>query len=201
MVSKVPMMGEWLLVFLRGGEDVTGATLTRFFGFHVAVLPMLTTALVALHLALIQRHGMHVPASLAADAKKRRPLSFLPNFVLREAVVWLVGLAALAALAAFFPWELGSKADPFEPAPAGIKPEWYFLFMFEALKLLPAHVLGIEGEIVGLAAFTVAGLVWFLVPVLDRNAAGRRTVPFLVFGWLAIAYVASMTLLSLLGVL
>ncbi len=201
MVSKVPLIGHWLLTFLRGGEEVTGATLTRFFGIHVAVLPMITTAFLGLHLALIQRQGMHVPEKLAGEAETRKPLRFVPNFVLRETVVWLFGLAVLAALAAFLPWELGSKADPFASAPAGIKPEWYFLFMFEALKLLPAHVLGIEGELVGLGGFVLAGLLWVLVPVLDRgSASGRPSRLFLAIGWIALAYLVSITALSLMGV-
>ncbi|MGD1146582.1 MAG: cytochrome bc complex cytochrome b subunit [Thermoanaerobaculaceae bacterium] len=201
MVSKVPFAGAWLLKFLRGGEDVTGATLTRFFGFHVAVLPMITAALLGLHLALIQRQGMHVPEGLEEEAKTRKPIPFVPNFMLRESVVWLLGLAALAALAAFFPWELGVKADPFASAPAGIHPEWYFLFMFETLKLIPAHVLGIEGELLGLGVFGLGGLVWFLVPVLDRGSRkGHRTRAFLVLGWLLLAYIVSFTLASLAGV-
>src|SRR5262245_41054805 len=53
ITGQVPVIGHSLTVFLRGGEDVTGATLTRFFGFHVAVLPGLTTLLVLLHLALV----------------------------------------------------------------------------------------------------------------------------------------------------
>jgi cytochrome b6 len=200
MVSKVPIAGEWLLRFLRGGDDVTGATLTRFFGFHVAVLPMLAAALLGVHLALIQRQGMHIPEGLEEEAKTRKPLRFIPNFVMREGVVWLAGLAALAALAAFFPWELGSKADPFASAPAGIRPEWYFLFMFETLKLLPAHILGIEGELLGLAAFSVGGLLWFLVPVLDRGSQlGHRSRFFVFAGWLVLVYIVSFTLLSFAG--
>jgi cytochrome b6 len=200
IVSKVPLVGAWLLKFLRGGDEVTGATLTRFFGFHVAVLPMITSALIGLHLAFIQRQGMHVPERLGEEAEQRKPLRFFPNFAMREGVVWLAGLAILAAVAAFFPWELGSKADPFASAPAGIKPEWYFLFMFETLKLLPAHVLGIEGELVGLAGFSLAGLVWFLVPVLDRGSArGRRSRFFLFLGWAALAYVVVFTVLSFAG--
>ncbi len=201
MTSKVPLIGGWLLKFLRGGEEVTGATLTRFFGFHVAVLPMIAAGLLGLHLGLIQRQGMHVPEHLADEAKQRKPLRFLPNFVLREAVVWMFGLAVLAALAAFFPWELGNKADPFASAPAGIKPEWYFLFMFEALKLIPATVFGIEGELIGLGAFAIGGLVWFLVPVLDRaSTRGQRSRLFLALGWAVLAYLVSFTVLSFLGV-
>ena len=200
MVHKTPLVGGWLLHFLRGGEDVTGATLTRFFGFHVAVLPMLTTFFLVLHLLFIQRQGLHVPRSVYAQSQRRPAMRFVPNFMLRELLVWLIGLALLAALAAFLPWELGQKADPFASAPAAIKPEWYFLFMFETLKLLPAHVFGIEGELIGLALFAAIALLWFFVPLLDRRARrGERSPLFTLLGWLAIMYIAGMTLLSLLG--
>jgi len=201
MVSKVPLIGEWLLVFLRGGEDVTGATLTRFFGFHVAVMPLLAAALIGAHLLFVQRQGIHVPSGLREESKRRGGMFFFPNFVLRELVVWLIGLAILCALAAFFPWELGVKADPFASAPAGITPEWYFLFMFETLKFIPGTVVGIEGEILGLAAFSLAGLLWFLIPVLDRRAnRGEPSPLFTVVGWLVLLFIVTMTSLSLMGV-
>lgn len=200
MVHKTPLIGDWLLRFLRGGEDVTGATLTRFFGFHVAVLPMLTTAVLVLHLLLVQRQGMHVPVSAQAESQRRQAMRFVPNFMLRELAVWLIGLALLAALAAFFPWELGQKADPFASAPANIQPEWYFLFMFETLKLLPPHVFGIEGELVGLGVFALAAILWFFAPLLDWRARhGKRSPVFTLVGWLAILYVAGMTIFSMAG--
>src|SRR5438132_6482470 len=61
IAGSVPLVGRFALRLLRGGDDVTGATLSRFFGFHVAVLPAISTALVALHLLLVQRQGMSVP--------------------------------------------------------------------------------------------------------------------------------------------
>jgi len=54
--------------------------------------------------------------------------------------VWLIVLNLLAVLAVMFPWELGEKADPGAAAPGGIKPEWYFLFMYQALKYFPARL-------------------------------------------------------------
>lgn len=201
MVSKVPLAGDWLARFLRGGDDVSGATLTRFFGFHVAVMPLLMTLLIAAHLALIQRQGIHVPRAFKKESESRGGMPFIPNFVLRELVVWLVGLALLCVLAAFFPWELGVKADPFASAPAGITPEWYFLFMFETLKLIPGHVLGIEGELLGLGLFAVLGIFWFLLPVLDRRSQRGESSPlFTAVGWVALLFIASMTVMSLAGV-
>src|SRR5262245_17117811 len=64
VAGVVPFVGHFLVRFLRGGDDVTGATLTRFYGFHVAILPALTTAALLIHVFLVQRHGMHVPESV-----------------------------------------------------------------------------------------------------------------------------------------
>jgi quinol-cytochrome oxidoreductase complex cytochrome b subunit len=103
-------------------------------------------------------------------------------------------LGILAALAALFPWELGQKADPFGAAPANIKPEWYFLFMFQALKHLPAHIFNIEGEVLGVLFFGFAGVVVLLVPFLDLGAAcGRRRVVLNLLAALAVLFFVVMT--------
>jgi len=193
VAGAVPLVGHFMLRFLRGGEQVTGGTLTRFYGIHVAVLPALTTAVLGIHLYLVQRHGMSTPEGITP--KKMMP--FLPNFLLRDCIGWCIALACLAALAAFLPWELGTKADPFAPAPAGIRPEWYFAWMFQTLKYLPAHILGIEGELLGILGIGAAALLWVLVPFLDRSPVPGNRVSrlFTLAGWLALAYMAVMTLI------
>jgi cytochrome b6 len=202
MAGSVPMIGKWLLVFLRGGEEVTGATLTRFFGFHVAVLPGLATLLLATHLLLVQRLGMSVPPgverAIAGQREPARSMPFFPNFFLRDIIGWYAALGVLGALAAIFPWELGIKADPFAPAPAGIHPEWYFLFMFQTLKYLPAKVLFLDGELLGLFGFSAAALVWVAVPFLDRRIGfGRVTRFFTGLGVFALGYMIVLSLLAL----
>lgn len=196
MMAAVPMLGEWLLRFFRAGDDVTGATLTRFFGFHVAIFPALTTLVIGAHLFLVQYFGMSVPPKVEKEHPdgKLPSYAFMPNFLLRDLMGWYIALGALAALAAIFPWELGEKADPFAPTPAGIKPEWYFLFMFQTLKLIPGHVLGIEGEQLGLFVFGLGGLLWVLVPFLVRNPEGRAAKVASLMGWLAVLYIVGMTL-------
>jgi cytochrome b6 len=192
----LPVVGGFVRTLLRGGEDVTGATLTRFYGIHVAVLPALAMLFLGAHLALVQRHGMSVPPGVEREGP-RRSMPFLPNFLLRDTIGWLTAVAALAALAAFYPTELGEKADPFAPAPAGIRPEWYFMFMFQTLKYLPGHVLGLEGELIGVVGFGLAFALLAAIPFLDRRAARGepgRAVAVLTIG--AILYIIVLTILG-----
>jgi quinol-cytochrome oxidoreductase complex cytochrome b subunit len=193
----LPFVGPFLRRLMRGGDDVTGATLTRFYGIHVAVLPALIMVLLGLHLFFVQKHGMSVPPDVERQGGAKRVMPFLPNFLLRDLVGWLSALAVLAALAAYYPAELGEKADPFQPAPAGIKPEWYFMFMFQTLKLLPGHILGIEGELVGILAFGLGGLFVALIPFLDlRTARGDRSFLFTCIAIAIILYIVALTYLG-----
>ncbi len=197
VAGQIPVVGHLMARILRGGEDVTGATLSRFYGFHVAILPALTTAILGLHLFLVQKQGMSVPPEVERSGHPFRTMPFLPDFLLRDLVGWLSALAVLGALAAYFPWELGVKADPFAPAPAGIRPEWYFMYMFQTLKYIPAKIGPIDGELVGVLGFGLGGLFLLLVPFLDRKAARGEKSPL--FFWIGIGIVAYIVVLSVLG--
>jgi cytochrome b6 len=195
IAGVVPVVGHTALRFLRGGDDVTGATLTRFFGFHVAVLPATATVFLLIHVLLVQLHGMSVPPSL--KPQNVRKMKFIPNFLLRDLIGWILAIGVLAALAALFPSELGEKADPFAPAPAGIKPEWYFLFMFQTLKYLPAKILGMDGEVLGIMAFNIIALLLFIVPFVDRDPENRRRRLLLnIIGVVALLYIVVMTVVG-----
>jgi cytochrome b6 len=197
IAGVVPVVGDFMLRFLRGGDDVTGATLTRFFGFHVAILPATATVLLSVHLYLVQKHGMSVPPSVDPDKTPR--MKFIPHFLLRDLVGWLAAIAVLAVLAAIFPWELGEKADPFAPAPAGIKPEWYFIYMFQTLKYIPAKVLGIDGEILGVLFFGVLGFLLIVTPFLNPSGRTRTRYGLVpVVGLLALIYIFVLSALAYL---
>jgi cytochrome b6 len=200
IAGAVPIVGRPMLRFLRGGDDVTGATLSRFYALHVAVLPAITTLLVGLHLLFVQRQGMSVPINVTRRQKageRIKQMPFFPDYILRDVLLWYVAMAALAALAAFYPWELGKKADAFAAVPAGIKPEWYFLAMFHTLKLLPSHILGIEGERLGVLAFGLAAAGLVAVPFLDRRASKQEpSLLFTIVGLLALAYMIIFTIIG-----
>jgi quinol-cytochrome oxidoreductase complex cytochrome b subunit len=142
----------------------------------------------------VQVHGISEPIGAPRTA---RPMPFYPHFTLRELLVWLGVLALLVTLATFFPWELGHKADPFAPAPGGIRPEWYFTFMSQTFKYLPPTILGFEGERVGILAFAAIALALFALPLLDRRAArGQRSPAVSAVAAVILAFALTMTVLA-----
>lgn len=58
MVQTLPLAGEFLASLLRGGPDVTGATLLRFYALHVFWLPLATLFLLWAHFHMIRRQGI-----------------------------------------------------------------------------------------------------------------------------------------------
>ena len=194
IVGVLPGVGEFMLRLLRGSEDVTGATLARFFGLHAAILPAIFTVILGIHLMFVQVQGMSEPLG---HKPKRRPMPFFPNFLLRDLLLWLLVLNLLALLAVFFPWELGEKADPFAPAPAGIQPEWYFLAMFQLLKFIPAKLGPIEGELFGILGIGLGMALWALFPFWDRAAGrGERRAWVTVIGIVCVIGFAALTILG-----
>ena len=196
IAGSVPFVGGAMLELLRGGEQVTGATLSRFFGFHVALFPAVCTLLLAVHLIMVQRQWMSTPIGHEKSSEET-PMPFFPNFVLRDVLLWLIVLNILAVLAVFFPWELGVKADPFAAAPAGITTEWYFLFMFQVLKLLPSHVLFLEGEVFGVLVFGIAMALWTVIPFFDRKSQRGQQGRF--FTYVGIAVIVFILFFTILG--
>ncbi len=200
-VKSVPVIGNWLLQVMRGGPDVTINTLYRFFALHVVVLPMAIFAIIGGHLIFIQRQGMAPPIGLDRTEKG---MPFVPNFLLRDLLLWLCCLILLMVLAVFWPygpgipgveWELGQKANPLAPAYPGIKPEWYFLWIYQLLKEFPAHLFGMEGPQAALGLVTVLMGIWALIPWLDRNARRNRPSPgFTDYGFGAILFLGYLTL-------
>jgi quinol-cytochrome oxidoreductase complex cytochrome b subunit len=158
IAGSVPIVGEPLLLMLRGGTDVTGDTMSRFFGIHVLVLPLTLAAVLAVHVVLVHQFGLASrkypeprPPATAQPDEKLRP--FWPNYLVDELVAWYILLAVLVVLASVWPAGLEEQANPLE-TPAHIKPEWYYLGVYELLKLVP-RIVGILAPIVGIAILVV----------------------------------------------
>jgi ubiquinol-cytochrome c reductase cytochrome b subunit len=178
MMALVPIVGEPLQKLVVGGTEYGHYTLTRFFALHAGVLPAMLMILLVLHLALFRRHGLTVRGPNRAPAT-----TFWPEQLLRDAVACLgVMIVVLVLVLWNYPSlepgeplgrhlgaELGAPANPAE-AYAAARPEPYFLFLFQTLKLLEVFP-----PVVG--AVIVPGLVMlslFLMPFIGRWQLGHR---------------------------
>lgn len=210
IAGAVPLIGDFLRQFLRDGADVTGLTLTRFFGVHVLVLPVALLAVLGTHLYLVHHHGIadppHAPAApshgsaLDAHDERKRLLPFVPNYVLGELSAWYIVIGIVVALVTLAPAGLEDKADALL-TPEHVRPEWYFLAVYEFLKVAGGlrSWLGPQAPLlvgIGVPGLVVAALV--LLPFLDRNPSRlprRRPVALL----LATLILVALVVLTLMG--
>jgi len=139
------IMAEWptkIKEIIQGGPSVGQATLSRFYALHVVILPLCLFALLGLHLLSVQLQGM----SQGIDKPSKKQERFFPFFVLKDFSLWgmvfLITfiLALCLPFESFFSFPLFEAYDPLGSTPDGIKPEWYFLFLFYPLELLPFWV-------------------------------------------------------------
>ena len=178
LMAEVPLIGPALQKIVVGGSEYGHHTLTRFFALHAGVLPASLVALVVAHIYLFRKHGIHVK-----EPRPKRDSYFWPDKVLKDAIACLAVLLAVVALTIYFRGApLGPPADPSNEFPA--RPEWYFLFLFQLLKYVPAF----WGAVI-IPAFL--GLWMFLTPFIGNSKSGHQ---FNVgFWWVLIAGSAALT--------
>jgi len=147
-------MADWpraIKEIIQGEASVGQATLSRFFALHVIILPLAIAALLGVHLLSVQLHGM----SQGIDAPPRRMEKFFPTFFLKDLRVWGIAFMVLFVLGICLPFESLFAYPLFEPfnpkgsTPDGIKPEWYFFWVYYPLELLPFWVIMIGQGLLG----------------------------------------------------
>jgi ubiquinol-cytochrome c reductase cytochrome b subunit len=191
IASKTPVLGPYLTRLLGSEGSVGVVTFARFYATHVLLLPPLTTFLIALHVYLVRKHGVAPAPGVTGPAKK-----FFPEQVFKDTVAIFVAFAVLFVMAVMVRVPLERLADPTDTAYVP-RPDWYFLFLFQILKLSegPLELLGSTV----LPAAAIAALL--LVPFLDRRRAERwrqRTVAFgvvamSIVGWMGLTVAAIVT--------
>lgn len=149
----------------QGEASVGQSTLTRFYVLHVVVLPLCLLATLGLHLLSVQLHGM----SQGVDERPRRYEKFFPFFIIKDFSAWGAVFLILFIVALCLPFEAFFAFPLFEPynalgsTPDGIKPEWYFFFVYYPLELLPYWVI--------MLGMTAVKVVLFLTPWIFRGTS------------------------------
>jgi ubiquinol-cytochrome c reductase cytochrome b subunit len=169
IAGQAPVAGPYLSRLL-GGEGAIGVvTFARFYGLHVLLLPPATLLLIAVHVFLVRKHGV-APAPGDEFLPKKK---FYPGQVYKDTVAIFAAFAVLFTLAMIARVPLEQLADPTDTTYIP-RPEWYFLFLFQMLKLFHGP-LEVFGSVV-LPGLAVLALV--LVPFIDRTQlvkVSRRT--------------------------
>jgi quinol-cytochrome oxidoreductase complex cytochrome b subunit len=97
-------------------------------------------------------------------------IPFFPNYIILEVITSYILLAALIVLASLLPVGLEEKADPFS-TPEHIKPEWYFLWIYQFIKVPPRIIgPGLAAELAGILIPAIGILLLILLPFLDRKS-------------------------------
>lgn len=161
-LSGFPLIGGVIAGGLKGDEIPSGATLSRFFSWHVILLPWIALVLLTLHFSINRRHGVAPP--IEPDPVERPGIPFFPHHVLRMIITASVVLGVLFSLALLFPRPVGPVANPYA-VPDEITSTWVPVDV--SLALLRTF----GGW--GLALFTLLGLSLALLPLFDRGPERR----------------------------
>jgi ubiquinol-cytochrome c reductase cytochrome b subunit len=194
ILGSTPILGGWLQRVVQGGNEYGNLTLTRFFAFHVFLLPAAIFLGVFLHLALFRKHGV-TPRWGRNDAELDATVQpFWPDQLARDMAAILVTFAVLA----LWSWrghgvELGAPADPASSYDA--RPEWYFLPLFELLK----HFHGATEQIAALGAPLLVALILVALPFVDRgpSRAPSARIPYLAVILLGFLGAGALTAMSM----
>lgn len=169
---------------IQGESSVGQATLSRFYALHVVILPLLFMGVIGLHLLGVQLHGM----SQGVDKPARKSEKFFPFFILKDFWLWgavfliVFVLALCLPFESFYAYPLFEAYDALGSTPDGIKPEWYFYFVYYPLEILPFWVVMI--------GMTVANVGIFFVPWIFKNTS-RKVLS--IIAWMITAYLVVIT--------
>jgi quinol-cytochrome oxidoreductase complex cytochrome b subunit/mono/diheme cytochrome c family protein len=164
IMGGAPVIGPYLQKVVVGGSDYGNQTLTRFYGLHVGLLPLLFFMCLFAHVALFRRHGLTPPARVTEPHGKFWPEQLFMDSVASVAVFGVIVLLVFAEHGA----NLDAPADP-SSSNYPARPEWYFLSLFQMLKLFPGRL-----EFVGTIIIpTAIMVVMLLVPLFDRVLPGK----------------------------
>jgi len=160
LLDYIPVLGEPLTRLLLGGPEVGSATLTNFYGLHIALIPLAIFGIVSFHIWRVRKDTITIPRAINQEVVKEK-VTTVPHLVSIEFVFALVWLAVLIAWSIFVNAPLEEAANPaHSPNPA--KAAWYFMGFQELLL----HFHPLFGAIIipGLGLFTL-----FLIPYLDQD--------------------------------
>ncbi|MAF82510.1 MAG: cytochrome b [Chromatiales bacterium] len=182
IIGVIPVIGEDLQIWVQGDFFISGATLSRFFAFHVALVPIILIAGIYLHVIALHQVGSNNPEGIDIKAHKDEngiPLDgipFHPYYTVHDLIPVVLFILAFFVTIFYFPDGGGFFIEPPNYIPANnlstpdhITPVWYFTPFYAMLRAVTITFLGMDAKFWGLIVITGAILVLFFLPWLDRS--------------------------------
>lgn len=210
IARSVPWVGNYLADFIFAGRFPSPGSVPRFYALHVMLFPLMLLGLIGLHLLMVlkQKHTEPAINRTRVPAGKLIGVPLWPHQVALMAALFLLLTGGLMLLAGFFPIHPIEIYGPPRPGTPEVKPDWYFLWVYGLLKLIPAwmetHFLGatINPENIGGVLLPgLLGLGLLLWPFIDRarqpqHYASAPPPQRIAFG---LAFLALLLILTLAG--
>ncbi len=133
LLSYIPFVGEGLSRLILGGPEVGAATLTNFYGLHVAIIPLTLMGIASFHIWRVRKDTLTIPRDVDEERPARvEKVTTLPHLVAREFVFALVMIALILLWASWVDAPLEAAANP-DHSPNPAKAAWYFMGLQELL--------------------------------------------------------------------
>ncbi|MBZ9750903.1 cytochrome bc complex cytochrome b subunit [Deinococcus sp. HMF7620] len=177
IVKSVPWVGDWAAQAAFAGRFPGDGIIPRIYGYHIMLLPGILLALTGAHMLIMIKQKHTQPQYAKRLAYKKIvgvPLSTQQTPIMLLLALLFTGLVML--FAAFIPVHPVEFFGPPSPQPiSSIKPDWYLLWVFGALAIIPGFELEVLGGVISaefVGAMVLPGLIiglMFAVPMLDRS--------------------------------
>ena len=171
LIGAIPLIGEPIQHWLRGGFSIDNPTLNRFFSLHY-LLPFVIAGVVVLHIWALHVSGQNNPAGIEPKSKEDT-VPFTPHATLKDAVGVMLFLLLFGVFVFYMPDSLGDP-DNFVPAnpvvtPPEIKPEWYLRPFYAILRAIDFNIGPLDSKLGGVIAMFASIGVLFILPWLDTS--------------------------------
>ena len=212
LFGAIPFIGEGLAEWIRGDFVVSDATLTRFFAFHVILVPLLIIGLVFVHMVALHKTGSNNPDGIEIKKNKdengipKDGIPFHPYYTVKDIFgcgVFLFILFGITFLAPELSGWFLERAN-FEPAnalqtPPDIIPLWYLTPYYSILRAVTYPLFGIDAKLWGVFSMGFAIFLLFLLPWLDRSPVKSIRYRGWMFKTALAVFTVSFILLGYLG--
>ena len=213
LAGAIPIIGEDILVWVRGDYLISGATLSRMFAIHVILIPLVLAALVFVHIVALHHVGSNNPDGIEIKKNKDKegiPLDsvpFHPYYTVHDIHAIVIFLFIFCAVVFFAP-EMGGfflekpnfvEANPLV-TPEHIAPVWYYTPYYSMLRAVTYPFLGIDAKLWGLIVMFAAILIPAALPWLDKSPVKSMRYKGTISKVMLVLLVVSFFVLGYLGV-